>query len=150
MVSPDWEELAERYALPYIEGRTKDYSLFFKEGIGKNLIHNEMFNMLMDYYAKRGYHDKRNRAKRDIHKLGMVKHADKMLPFVQTRLLREGKVIEYTRMGKKTVRNNVKWSNEEVEQLKNLLAEGRKPKQIAGILGRSRASIYTKKARVIK
>lgn len=144
MTSPDWEELSVKYSFPYIERNTKDYSVYFKAG--EQELHNQMFNMQLEYFRKRGYHDKdkHRTPKKDIHALGIVKHSDKMLPFIQARLMKEGKVIKYQRQGKEVVRNNVKWSDTEISQIRNLVKSKADIRNVAGMLGRSRTSVYNK------
>ncbi len=41
-------------------------------------------------------------------------------------------------------RNNIKWTPEEINRLRELKARGVKVKNIARILGRSKASVYLK------
>ena len=148
MTSPDWSELAQKFVLPEVERSTKDYQQYFKKGEGENKLHNLVFNMQNDYRKRKGY--KTKNPQKDIHKLGIVKNASKMLPYIQTKLLQEGKVVEFQRDGKNVVRNNVKWSAEEIEIAQHSKNQGLNTKQIAKRLGRSYASTYQKLKKVIK
>lgn len=148
MASPDWSELAQKFVLPEVERSTKDYQQYFKKGISENQLHNLVFNMQNDYRKRKGY--KTKRPQKDIHKLGIVKNASKMLPYIQSKLLQEGKVIEFQREGKNIVRNNVKWTAEEIEIARNSENQGLSIKQIAKRLGRSYASTYQKLKKVMK
>lgn len=147
MASPDWEFLSEKYLLPYIESKTKDYPSLFKKG-ASNIVHNQSFNMLNEYFARKGY--KTKNPKKDIHKQSMVLNSDKMLPYIQSKLIKEKKVIKYQLNGKEIIRNNVKWSNQENEILRSAI-ENNKNQSISEVsatmskrLGRSKASIYQK------
>ena len=146
MTSPDWGIIAEKYVYPYLISDTKDYAELLKDGTGRNILHNEVFNMENGYFAKRGYKSKH--PQKDIHKQGIVINSDKMLPYIQARLIQEGKVIKYSRQGKGVVRNNVKWTDEEVTEAKNLKAHGINIKSIAKRLGRSYVSTYQKLRRI--
>jgi DNA-binding NarL/FixJ family response regulator len=64
--------------------------------------------------------------------------------------LQEGKVIEFQREGKNIIRNNVKWTTEEIEIARNSENQGLSIKQIAKRLGRSYASTYQKLKKVMK
>lgn len=141
MVSPDWSVLSEKYLLPYIESNTKDYQSLFKKG-ASNIVHNQAFNMENEYFARKGYKSKK--AKKDIHKQSIVINSDKMLPFIQSKLIEERKVIKYQRNGKEIIRNNVKWTKAEAEQASNLKAQGLSINQISKRLGRSYISVYKK------
>lgn len=141
MASPDWGILSEKYLLPYIESNTKDYQSLFKKG-ASNIVHNQAFNMENEYFARKGYKSKK--AKKDIHKQSIVINSDKMLPFIQRKLIEERKVIKYQRNGKEIIRNNVKWTKAEAEQASNLKAQGLSINQISKRLGRSYISVYKK------
>ena len=141
MTSPDWEILSAKYLLPYIESNTKDYQSLFKKG-ASNIVHNQAFNMENEYFARKGYKSKK--AKKDIHKQSIVINSDKMLPFIQRKLIEERKVIKYQRNGKEIIRNNVKWTKAEAEQASNLKAQGLSINQISKRLGRSYISVYKK------
>ena len=141
MASPDWSVLSEKYLLPYIESNTKDYQSLFKKG-ASNIVHNQAFNMENEYFARKGYKSKK--AKKDIHKQSIVINSDKMLPFIQRKLIEERKVIKYQRNGKEIIRNNVKWTKAEAEQASNLKAQGLSINQISKRLGRSYISVYKK------
>ena len=145
-MSPDWGIIAEKYIYPYLISDTKDYAEVLKEGTGRNILHNEVFNMENEYFAKRGY--KSQHSQKDIHKQGIVLNSDKMLPYIQARLIQEGKVIKYSRQGKEVVRNNVKWNEEEITEAKNFKAQGFSIKTIAKRLGRSYTSTYQKMRRM--
>ena len=141
MASPDWSVLSEKYLLPYIESNTKDYQSLFKKG-ASNIVHNQAFNMENEYFARKGYKSKK--AKKDIHKQSIVINSDKMLPFIQRKLIEERKVIKYQRNGKEIIRNNVKWTKAEAEQASSLKAQGLSINQISKRLGRSYISVYKK------
>ena len=141
MASPDWSVLSEKYLLPYIESNTKDYQSLFKKG-ASNIVHNQAFNMENEYFARKGYKSKK--AKKDIHKQSIVINSDKMLPFIQSKLIEERKVIKYQRNGKEIIRNNVKWTKAEAEQASSLKAQGLSINQISKRLGRSYISVYKK------
>jgi hypothetical protein len=141
MTSPDWEILSEKYLLPYIESNTKDYSSLFKKG-ASNIVHNQAFNMENEYFARRGY--KTDKAKKDIHKQSIVLNSEKMLPYIQTKLIKDKKVIKYVRQEKEVFRNNIKWTEEEAEQASSLKAQGLNINQISKRLGRSYISVYKK------
>ncbi|MGC8588899.1 MAG: hypothetical protein ACP5LI_07750 [Hydrogenobaculum sp.] len=132
MSSPDWELLAERYLLPYIKKFDKNQKRLFGEGANTE-IHNLAFMVLKD--ANR---------KGDLHKYGLVRYAQKMLEPIQTLLLREGTVVKVQRGEKVFYRNNIKWTPEEINRLRELKARGMKVKNISRILNRSKASVYTK------
>ena len=141
MASPDWSVLSEKYLLSYIESNTKDYQSLFKKG-ASNIVHNQAFNMENEYFARKGYKSKK--AKKDIHKQSIVINSDKMLPFIQSKLIEEKKVIKYQRNEKEIIRNNVKWTKAEAEQASSLKAQGLSINQISKRLGRSYISVYKK------
>ena len=141
MASPDWSVLSEKDLLPYIESNTKDYQSLFKKG-ASNIVHNQAFNTENEYFARKGYKSKK--AKKDIHKQSIVINSDKMLPFIQRKLIEERKVIKYQRNGKEIIRNNVKWTKAEAEQASSLKAQGLSINQISKRLGRSYISVYKK------
>ena len=121
---------------------TKDYPSLFKEGIARNILHNQTFNMENEYFARKGY--KTQKAKKDIHRQSIVINSDKMLPYIQSKLITDRKVIKYQRSGKEIVRNNVKWEKEESEQASRLKLQGFSIKSISKRLGRSYISVYIK------
>jgi len=129
--------LAERYILPYIKKTDKNQARLFGEG-ALTEIHNIAFNVLRE-----------SNRKGDLHKYGLVKYAKNMLEPIQSMLIREGTVIKVIRGDKVFYRNNIKWTPEEINRLRELRARGTKVKNIARILGRSKASVYSK-LRVIK
>jgi len=67
-----------------------------------------------------------------------------MLEPIQSMLIREGTVIKVNRGDKVFYRNNIKWTPEEINKLRELRARGTKVKNIARILGRSKESVYLK------
>ena len=140
MASPDWDYLAEKYVYQYIHDK-KDYSDLFNIN-SKNQAHNIAFNMTKEYYDKHGY--KTKGAKKDLRQQGIVKHADKMIPALQKKLLEEGKVIKFQRKGKEVVRNNVKWTEIEKAEAIKLKGQGMSISAIAKALGRSYSSVYIK------
>lgn len=140
MSSPDWEVLADKYLYPYITDNYKDYTdLFGRQD--KNIIHNDAFNMLIDNYKEK---QRKSKKPIDYRRYGIVKHSQEMLPYIQEKLIDEGKVIKYYIGGKEIVRNNNKWTKEEKIQFKNLRDEGRSAKSISKVMGRSRGSIQTR------
>ncbi len=148
MGSPDWEDLYEKFIEPEVERSTKDYQIYFKKGVGENQLHNLVFNMQNDYRKRKGY--KTKRPQKDIHKLGIVKNSNKMLPYVQAKLIQDKKVIKYQYKKKEIIRNNVKWTNEEIKTAFTLKEQGMPIKSIAKRLGRSYASIINKLKKVMK
>ena len=139
MASPDWSLLAGKYLYPYIVSNNKEYSSLFKSGTAENIIHNQAFNMENEYFAKL-----QHVSKKDIHKQGIVVNSAKMLPYIQTKLMQEGRIVKYSRNGKEIIRNNVEWSEGEISEAENLKAQGVSIKSIAKRLGRSYASTYQK------
>jgi hypothetical protein len=140
LASPDWSKLAHTYLYPYIQNSKNFLDLFNNNS--KNQAHNMAFNMMKEYYDKHGY--KTENAKKDLRQQGIVKNSDKMIPALQMKLLREGKVIRFQRNGKEIVRNNIKWTKEEIAQAKDLKGQGLRISAIAKRLGRSYSSVYIK------
>ncbi|MHB1764740.1 MAG: hypothetical protein ACYCS1_04275 [Gammaproteobacteria bacterium] len=137
MTSPEWSILSEKYLMPYIDGYTKDYNEYFGIDAKKN-IHNTAFNMLQN----NAYIQKRKKI--NLRRQGMVIHSDKMLPFIQKKLLEQHKVVKYTIDGKEVYRNNVPWTADEEATLKTLRGKGESYKVIARTLRRSRRSVADK------
>lgn len=138
-------DLAEKYLFPYIESNTKDYSSLFKKG-ASNIVHNQAFNMENEYFARKGY--KTKKAQKDIHKQSIVINSDKMLPYIQSKLIKERKVVKYQKNGKEVIRNNVRWSKEESEMLNKAIENNGNISEISismsKRLGRSKSSTYQK------
>ena len=90
------------------------------------------------------YLQKDGKTHKDFRKFGIVVHSDKMLEHIQAVLLKQGNVIQYQRKGKTITRNNTKWTDTEITQLKNLHSNKISIKTIARRLGRSKNSTYQK------
>ena len=141
MASPDWSELANKYVYPFIQNN-KDFSDLFNDN-SKNAVHNIAFNMTKEYYDIHGY--KTKWAKKDLRQQGIVKNASKMIPALQMKLLQDRKVIKFQKKnGKEVIRSNVKWTEAEIVQAKELKNQGTSISAIAKILGRGYSSVYIK------
>ncbi len=136
MASPDWKELSEKYLLDYIDNNVRNYNEYFGKDAKTN-IHNAAFNML----NQNNYIKKRHT---NVRRQGMVKHADKMLPYLQKKLIDEHKIIKYQVNGKEVIRSNVEWTPNEVKDLTDLRKQGFSYRNIARRLKRSRLSVIDK------
>lgn len=81
---------------------------------------------------------------KDFRKYGMVVHSSKMLGNIQASLLKQGTVIQFQRGEKTIIRNNIKWTDAEIMQLKQMHSNNISIKKIAKALGRSKESAYQK------
>jgi hypothetical protein len=133
MTSPDWEQIAEKYVAPDLENNTKDLGRYFGPN-AKNNLHNDVFNSLKD-----------KRKKGDLHRYALVKNYSKLLPGIQKRLIADKKIIQYQHNGKTIYRNNVPWSNEETQRLRELSSMKQSNETIAKTLGRSKKSVIRKR-----
>ena len=135
----EWNGLADRYLIPYINKVDKNQARLFTDS--NNEVHNLAFNMLM---ANVPYLKKDGKTHKDFRRFGIVVHADKMLEHIQATLLKQGTVIQYQRNGKQITRNNLKWTDTEITQLRNLHNNKVSIRGIARRLGRSKNSAYQK------
>jgi len=159
MVSPDWESLAiEKFYDDFIEGQ-KEFSQYFGED-GKRNNKNRIFNITLAKQNKRLAQSELTRTgkvrkRADINRYAAVMHANDMLEAIQNRLIEEKKVVKYsiTRKDgtvKEIVRNNIRYSKEELESLRTGIANRQSYKTIAKNLGRTKDSVRRKYQKLYK
>jgi len=95
------------------------------------------------------------RKRADINRYAAVMHANDMLEAIQNRLIEEKKVVKYsiTRKDgtvKEIVRNNIRYSKEELESLRTGIANRQSYKTIAKNLGRTKDSVRRKYQKLYK